>query len=105
MNDMGPIGKCLADAGGLIREGWCQGAFAANARGEAVGVEDDDACRFCALGAIDRVAYSSNESRLASDCLERVIGCEAAGWNDHEERTKEEVLAAFDAAARRFADY
>jgi hypothetical protein len=84
----------------LVEKGWTQGAYARDTNGRIVGCPaPDDAC-FCAYGAL--VAASIGESfTLHSEAygyLDIVCGGSVARFNDAKDRTKEEVLAAFDKA-------
>lgn len=36
------------------KDKWCQSDYAQNAKGESVFVRDDDACRFCSVGVIEK---------------------------------------------------
>lgn len=75
-----------------IAAGWCQGASARNAKGEAVS--------FCILGAFmaSGVACSGPTSyALAKVATPGNLGV-LARYNDTPGRTKEEVLAVFDKA-------
>jgi hypothetical protein len=78
----------------LIERGWCQGAYW-KGKHEA----------FCCLGAI---ANSSRDKLTSEDCMNYCDACDRLktsikcddipAWNDSPERTKTEILAAFDRA-------
>lgn len=81
---------------------WIQGTYATTKHGRKVDPTDPKAVRFCALGAVHRVASTRTKS-AALDRLERTVG--SLGWgmytaayNDQIGRTQEEVLDLFDLA-------
>ena len=63
-------------------------------------VFDDDACKYCMVGAIARASLGKRTwERDALQALRLAIGSESVPrFNDHPARTHDEVLAAFDAA-------
>jgi hypothetical protein len=78
----------LMAARALVERGWCQGISHDN-----TGSVD----KYCVLGAIDQA--SSGDSSEAKFALRKVVGgIYLADWNDAPERTKADVLAAFDRA-------
>lgn len=80
------ISRVLLDARALIEIGWCQNAIR---YGDAV----------CMRGAIESVDAPFGAKHLALDELKAAIGGGLISvWNDAPERSKEEVLAAFDRA-------
>lgn len=100
--------EILILARGYIEKGWCRGQFARTEDGEGALAVSEDARSWCALGAIERATFEVPMQSYASrGAAERLLR-EAAGvrsdfdattaWNDDPERTKEEVLAAFDKA-------
>lgn len=98
----------LVRARNLINQSnaWTQGCFARDVNTEMCEPNDQDAVRWCAIGAImcateDTAAQSlaldalgHHGIRFASNNLAKAI----VDWNDYEERDHEEVLAAFDRA-------
>lgn len=97
----------LRDAAALVRRAWCQGANARDAAGYSVGPSEVLAARWCAQGAIQRAAsdllpefaplYASVP--IAFQRLHHVVRMPISAWNDHRERTAEEVVAALLFAA------
>lgn len=93
----------------LENYGWCQNSFiTSNKDGvprnysrlkyvAADGADTNTAC-FCADGAIRSVECSLTLQEQAREHLEKYIKANVWGWNDGADRTKEEVLAAFDGA-------
>ncbi len=85
----------------LIDRGWTQGTFARDAKGARTLYDAPDAVCYCSLGAIMVVGrgFAPEASTLA---LTKAIGsghpANVAEWNDAKDRTKEEVLAAYDRA-------
>jgi hypothetical protein len=93
----------LVEARDLIEKGWCQGDGARGATGKVVRPLDPDAVCFCAVGAIDRVC--EGDDLLREEAWHRLrlgifgdIRGPIVKWNDAPERTKPEVLAAFQKA-------
>jgi hypothetical protein len=86
------------------KEGWTKGTCARNRSGVPVDWDESSAVSFCAYGAIYRAAIplDSAGDRVhlkAEDFLKKVIQRPTIQfWNDEWERTKKEVLAAFDQA-------
>lgn len=93
-------------------DNWTQGSYARNAIGLTTLIASGEACRFCSLGAIERIMHISrdnlrrNRDVAAGDvrkCLVQAIykyqgGVKStiARFNDH--HTHSEVLAVFDLA-------
>jgi hypothetical protein len=96
--------ELLRAAKALIAEpdNWTQSHFARTADGTPVDVIDPAACKFCAVGAIERAAVSNGGSRVdyaqALGRLATVCDGNVAAFNDHIHRIHPEVLGAFDAA-------
>jgi hypothetical protein len=75
--------------------------------GEHVAFVKEKGCKACALGAIyigagpelDDYQLEARFSEAAT-YAEGVIGYWPSGWNDNDERTKEEVVAGLKAAAK-----
>ena len=100
----------------IIEKGWAQGAFAINEAGEEVDPQADDACGFCAVGAIARVnklkmdpdkgddSYGPPEN-TPSDLLAHYVGVFSdknglTTWNDEPDQTGDSVVKAMrDCAA------
>lgn len=102
---MSKVRQILQEARNLIAAGWTKGTFARNADGQAVPNDSKSAQCFCTIGAIRRVADHGSEP--LGPYLEAVVAVrQAAGtrnipsWNDNSNRTKEEVLEAFDKAIK-----
>lgn len=94
--------EVLREARRLIAEvGWTQGTFARNAGGADVSPRSPQATCFCAAGAIIRAndGCDMGFSSPGISAVEHVIDERwIDAWNDREERTRDEVLAAFDRA-------
>lgn len=82
----------------LEQHDWTQGWFARNIRGRCVPVEDETACSFCTIGAIDK-AYSDCETnyklryKLEEYLHAKTGSYSISSWNDNHARTKEEVVS------------
>lgn len=104
----------LVRARELIEQGWCQHDFAQDAYGQETGsMGDDDACRFCAWGAIRHTTWEL-ESDLARQIQLEVQATRAlamaikgdticpggtiAEWNDTFGRKQIDVLEVYDTA-------
>lgn len=93
-----PWQQCLLDAANRIRKkGWCQG-MGVNRWGE-----------MCALGAIGSIDASTTARTMAARMLVRYLNAppyvgypsvHIPAWNDASGRTKEEVIAALEGAAK-----
>jgi hypothetical protein len=93
----------------LINKGWTQGAYARSGL-MSVAYDSKHADSFCPLGAIYSVidyallGTSYLQDRYATtdaiSYLHRATGYDGTipNWNDQTERTKEQVIAAFDKA-------
>ncbi|WZO97276.1 hypothetical protein EP7_004300 [Isosphaeraceae bacterium EP7] len=89
--------NALNEARKLVEKGWCKGTSARNAAGEPTGTTDVDAVAWCPYGAMGAIPGAS--FIRTTDRYRKSIGRLAISkWNDEPERTKEEVLAAFDRA-------
>lgn len=78
----------------LVERGWTSGAFARDARGHAVNVNDQEACRWCLVGALTRAecvlrAEDPESAHLLHRAvgytlwsLNRVVGMDLLRWND-----------------------
>lgn len=99
---MSAITDCLKKARALIEkpENWCQNSMAQNAEGAYVPVQSVHACKFCAIGAIDRADHQSVVGAMAEFVLGHAahikFGLSAFGVND--KLGHEAVLAMYDAA-------
>ena len=82
----------------LEQNDWCQNVWARNANGEVVEAKSDDACRFCAGGAIvraylyDEAKYLESFRKVFQHTLDN-FGIDIFAWNDSPERAKEEVVS------------
>ena len=94
---------------------WCRGSFARDKRGEECGTHDNEACAFCAIGALDRAAgldfyrERAGNSRVyqqARGCLDIALHdhggvnllCEVEDFND--ESDGDSVRALYDRAIK-----
>ena len=100
MTDQTPQDILNAAADLIERTGWTQGEFAKDADGDPVSATSPFANCFCMFGAIYRVtAEVSPRGSIMADLAEEILA-ERVGydhfskWNDHPDRTKEEVIAA-----------
>lgn len=84
-----PWRKALMDAAELIRE-----------RGHCKGRLEDNLGRVCAIGAIVRASNYDDIGCYAHTHLATFLHSSVGEWNDAEERTAAEVIAALEGAAR-----
>lgn len=86
--------------------GWTKLALARNKAGRPVVVSDKSACRFCLLGATDKVridnAFLAMNSHLAINALNKICfkeyGLRIVSFNDRKETRKPQVLRVIDKA-------
>ena len=82
----------------LEQKGWCQGVYARNLYGRKVDPHHKSACRFCLLGALDKIydatsiAMMEAKQALYQHVIPHNMGL--AEWNDTKGRTREEVIEA-----------
>jgi hypothetical protein len=95
-------GQMLGDAYELIVGGWCQGAGAKDELGQPIEPSSAFARAWSAPGALERVwRRSVGDADAKVEAFERANLALAAAvkgvpqaWNDHPDRTHEDVLAA-----------
>lgn len=87
----------------LIRpaKGWTKSALARNERGYPVPVGSSTAVRFCATGAIDRVAFGTDRRMTSKDLLKNASS-EAAAGDYAATYAKWAAIAKVAAVARSF---
>ena len=101
------IVETLIAARAKLATGWVKGAYALNAKGIDVAPESPDACRWCISGAV--LAVMPRDIGDTPMLLRHAIGKglpypfaanggNIAGFNDAEETTHADVLAALDRA-------
>lgn len=103
--------KVLIRTKELLSKGWCKSRYHLTVKEQLAG-RWNGACpnpneinfdRYCLMGAVYQAAedvnYSGSTSVIAL-MIRQAIGCKTAitHWNDHPDRTKEEVLAVVDKA-------
>jgi hypothetical protein len=81
-----------------IKKGWTQGEFARDSKGDSVPSNSTAAVSWCTAGALG-MAYDVCKYMGALNKLAAVIGTRKLSvWNDDPNRTREEVIAAFEKA-------
>ena len=102
----------LLKAASIVEQGWCQGALHLNKEGDVI-YNREEADRSCATGAIARasdqlsgerepVAASVAAYDLGEDArrgLRKHLGISIPIWNDHWDRTADEVAESMRQAA------
>jgi hypothetical protein len=79
-----------------IRKGWCQRAFARDARGNRTSPGSQFAVAWCAAGALmanGEMGRSYTEARFFDEAS---LGMPLAAWNDAPGRTQGEVIALLE---------
>jgi hypothetical protein len=82
----------------LEKYGWCQENMATDETGVGCSINDKTAANFCLIGVIYRKNRRSRTT-LTEDLIKvlRKLGFKSSAglsvWNDHPDRTKEEVIA------------
>lgn len=77
---------------------WTKGVVARKESGEPVLPNHPEACSFCTLGAIAKVAEGDEVYYPVMSILRHVMGQTITFFNDAPERKHSEVLEAFDKA-------
>lgn len=93
--------KILDDAKALIEKGWHQGYYVRDVHGKRQLPTDANAVAFCAIGALERAG--SDQPVVALAIAKKALRLavpeqDVVGFNDAPGRTKEEVVAVFEAA-------
>jgi hypothetical protein len=109
--------EVLALARAFVAAGWTKNCYAEDAAGQPQFVWADEACRFCAIGAVTRAVFELTDGSMKQIVRDRLyfewaakmvlIFVVAPGgtqqdveeWQDRPERTKRAVLNLFDRAA------
>ena len=108
------IRKCLVLARSFIEseENWIQGVMARDDADVEVDPEDETACRWCVIGAVEKSViecFGTNGAEILSGTLSLLTDTmqqrdesrsnhHLAWWNDHGNTTHADVLQIFDAA-------
>ena len=97
-----PVLAALKAARGLIADParWTKGVSARNANGVAVPPISTDACRWCTVGALDRVR-ANDATRVALSLALPTYHHSLIMYNDITTRTHADILALFDRAIER----
>jgi hypothetical protein len=102
----GVSSRMVAAARERVADGWCQGAFAQNNDGRAVGPGSCDARRWSMLGALlaswdggpcDELGHAVTSLHASTEQSPLEV------WNDRRGRTQMDVVAAFDRAIESLA--
>ena len=87
----------------LHQKGWCQDFLAINHICKEVHPNDETAMAFCAIGAIMKCYPDIKKQYAVRTALKNYLYecgysvCILSSWNDKRERTKEQVIEAFEA--------
>ena len=100
-----PVRRLLMDAKALIAkpENWCQRAFARDAYGDSVGINNSRACRFCSQGALlnRNIGTLPEPYLLAYDVLSDCAGRDIVNHNDAPTTTHPMIMRLFNKAIKR----
>jgi hypothetical protein len=74
-------------------ERWTQGACARTAEARTIGPLETPARAWCIYGALVRVTgdYGLGDTAAFRDLVSALVGCHDNAWNDHPDRTFEDV--------------
>lgn len=102
---MSEVARILNAAADLLEQpgAWTQGAFAKDKNGFATYPLWPEACCFCVLGALERIAGGDTGYAygVAEDAVRDLIPSGfVSTWNDAPERTQAEVVTTLRAAAK-----
>lgn len=94
--------EVFTEAARLVREGWCQGAYARDKDGRGVRLGDEKACEWCVVGALYRATDDGARGWAAEREASSALGLRGSvvSWNDDPARTQAEVAALLDRLAR-----
>lgn len=103
------VSELLTNARAIIAtpDKWHKGSYACNSDGEARLSSEDDAVRFCVLGAMDKAAgIDDNEdsmprSKAVNLLIDYIGDNHVASFNDSPSTTHADVMAMFDNAIAR----
>ena len=104
------VQQVLCRAKEILEQGWTQGTYARDEHGVEADWASPEAVTFCSVGAVYRATSELEPDRtsdvfdplrwLARAALLRHVlgkhGVNTVGFNDHPDRTQEEVVAVFD---------
>lgn len=90
--------EILREARGYVEQGWTQGEDARDEAGDPTPPEGSRAVCWCMSGACIRADPGSMGTAVNTPIRDAIGEYWYVKWNDAPERTKEEVLAAFDRA-------
>ena len=86
----------------LVEKGWTQGTSARTKSGARCDFQDTRAVSWCLSGAILAVYYGPLSVTSLTELRSYLgIGALASRWNDHPDRTQEEVLKLLRETAKR----
>ena len=77
----------------LEEKGWCQYVYARNSAGIPVRPDNDSACSFCIVGAMEAARVGTAAFLKLGTHMRESGMAPTAFWNDQPERTKAEVVA------------
>lgn len=92
----------LLRAAALVRKGWTQEAFARDSAGNQVPPDNENACKWCAVGAIEAANMNPGNVEKALKLFRSHLPAEhnsAVEFNDAPERTAEQVADLMEKAA------
>lgn len=105
MTPVNEVVSMLRQARSFIERGWTQRYYAVDEHGEKAWACGSDAARWCIRGAVIASAAEREDFTIRHKVYSYLVqgsGNEhedsITSWNDDPNRTKEEVLAAFDRA-------
>ena len=75
-----------------VERGWCQKHYSADANDEHTGMFADNAAKWCLFGALIRENAGLSETLLLYDMVGAEENRSLVEWNDHPDRTKQEVI-------------
>ena len=77
-------------------DSWTQGVLARNQYGNVCHTFEEEATQLCAIGALSRFSKDSSTFDDAHKLLQAELPRRSiAGWNDHSQTTREEVIDVF----------
>lgn len=105
---MQKVKKALVKARNLIKKGWTKKEYSRNKYGHAVKVDNQNACKYCVLGAFYKAANCTPEdtnevyNHMVSHFQNSTGIVDIIGYNDDKSTKKEDVIKLFNKTIKEY---